>query len=147
MYATPGTHAYILPWGLLHDETDRGPIWDPSLNVHTYTYTVATDTLRASNITPHSPTEWFYYAGHWGDKRYPLSDSRQYRFAGQYHYVNGPLGPRFKNLGRKRVCQNPPEDRPCVIRESIEEWVPRRWEYVGEGEEMSEEDHMQFLTG
>ena len=31
MYATPGLHPYILPWGLLHDQTDRGPLWDPSL--------------------------------------------------------------------------------------------------------------------
>lgn len=147
VYATAGTHAYVLPWGLLHDETNRGPIWDPALNVHAYTYDFASDALRASNITPHAPTEWFYYAGHWGDKRYPSSDPRQYRFAGQYHYVNGPLGPRFKNLGRKRVCQTPVDDKPCVIRESVEEeWVPRRWAYVGEGEEMSEEDYAHFVA-
>ncbi|KAK6607731.1 vacuolar protein sorting-associated protein [Botrytis cinerea] len=31
MYATPGTHPYVLPFKLLADVTDKGPIWDPSL--------------------------------------------------------------------------------------------------------------------
>lgn len=146
MYANPGTHPYILPWGLLHDTTDRGPLWDPVLNYHSYTYDLENDTLRASTLTPHAPTEWFYYSGHWGDKFYPLGDSRQYRFAGQYHYVNGPIGPRFKNLGRRHICQGP-EDKPCVIRDSLEQ-KPRakRWLYMGEGEEMSEQD-CELLLG
>ncbi|KAL9112559.1 MAG: hypothetical protein Q9227_003130, partial [Pyrenula ochraceoflavens] len=115
MYATPGTHAYILPWGLLHDVTDRGPLWDPALNVHSYTYDYLEDDLRSSNRTPTAPTEWFYFNGHWGDKFYPLSDSRQYRFAGQYHYVNGPLGPRFKNLGRRKYpFMHPPNWREPI---------------------------------
>ncbi|PGH19050.1 hypothetical protein AJ79_00084 [Helicocarpus griseus UAMH5409] len=140
MYAAPGTHAYILPWGLLHDQTDRGPLWDPVMNYHAYTYDHINDTIRAANVTPHAPTEWFYYAGHWGDKFYPLGDSRQYRFAGQYHYVNGPLGPRFKNLGRKKICQGAETD-PCVIRNWIGPRLrPKRWANVGEGEMLSEED-------
>jgi len=113
MYATPGVHAYVLPFGLLHDQTDRGPLWDPALNIHAYTYNYRTDELFASTLTPHSPIGYFYFAGHWGDKIYPLSDPRQYRFAGEYHYVDGPLGPRFKNLGRRRVCQGGGE---CVIK-------------------------------
>lgn len=140
MYPTPGTHAYILPWGLLHDETDRGPLWDPALNSHSYTYDYINDNLRPSNFTPNAPTEWFFFNGHWGDKFYPLSDSRQYRFAGQYHYVNGPLGPRFKNLGRRKVCGGSAKD-PCNIRNWIDQ--PRRlrrWQGPGEGEEASEVD-------
>ncbi|EME81324.1 carbohydrate-binding module family 18 protein [Pseudocercospora fijiensis CIRAD86] len=105
MYGTPGLHPYILPWGLLHDETDRGPLWDPVQNLQSYTYDAKNRTMRASMLNPTSPVEWLNYAGHWGDKYYPLSDPRQYRFAGQYHYVNGPTGPKFKNLGRKNVCQ------------------------------------------
>ncbi|OAL38545.1 hypothetical protein AYO20_02195 [Fonsecaea nubica] len=115
MYATPGTHPYILPWGILHDLTDRGPLWDPALNSHAYTYDYKNDTLRSSNRTPNAPTNWFHFAGHWGDKFYPLGDKRQYRFAGQYHYVNGPLGPKFKHLGRKKICQGP-ESSPCVVK-------------------------------
>lgn len=119
MYATPGIHEYILPWGLLHDETDRGPLWDPLQNAHAYTYNYLTDELIPSTHSPTAPTEWFYFNGHWGDKFYPLGDRRQYRFGGQYHYVNGPLGPRFKHLGRRKVCQGRYHDS-CVIRNFID---------------------------
>ncbi|KAJ6016965.1 hypothetical protein N7451_000344 [Penicillium sp. IBT 35674x] len=134
MYATPDVHPYILPWGLLHDVTDRGPLWDPLLNKHAYTYDHANDTLRASTATPTSPTEWFNFRGHWGDKFYPLGDSRQYRFAGQYHYVNGPLGPRFKHLNRRKVCQGS-NKADCVIKDWIGEpgRIPR-WGSSGPGE-------------
>ena len=105
MYAAPGLHPYILPWGLLHDQTDRGPLWDPAQNAQSYVYDVANQSIRASTLNPRSPTGWLDYAGHWGDKYYSLSDPRQYRLAGQYHYVNGPTGPKFKRLGREGVCQ------------------------------------------
>ena len=133
MYATPGRHPYVLPLGLLHDETDRGPLWDPTQNMHTYNYDLATNHLQATNATPSSPTSWFYYRGHWGDKRYDLRDSRQYVFAGQYHYVNGPLGPRAKNLGRKNVCQGLETD-PCVIRHWLGGEDVKFWEGPGEGD-------------
>ena len=122
MYATPGLQPYILPLGLLHDQTDRGPLWDPSLNLHSYTYNHHTDILRPSNYTPSSPTQWFYFNGHWGDKAYPLSDSRQYGVLGEYHYVTGPLGPRFKHLGRRKVCQGLYDD-PCDIKHRLGELV------------------------
>jgi hypothetical protein len=180
MYGTPGTHAYILPWGLLHDETDRGPLWDPMLNLYSYTYelprkpfpepsdnssphksiilpsALPSDVtnltnflptnlttqasyaiLRASTLTPKAPLDWFLFRGHWGDKIYPLSDPRQYRFAGQYHYVSGPTGPWAKNLARKHVCQSPGQ---CVIRH----WasmgvggvtVKTRWTWDEDGED------------
>ncbi|TPX26148.1 Vacuolar protein sorting-associated protein 62 [Coccidioides immitis] len=118
IYANPGIHSYILPWGLLRDQTDAGPLWDPSLNMHAYAYSPHNDTLYPSNRTPNAPTEWFSFRGHWGDKIYPLGDRRQYRFAGQYHYVSGPLGPRFKNLARRKVCQGPEEDI-CIIRNEV----------------------------
>ncbi|KAJ5150928.1 uncharacterized protein N7482_010180, partial [Penicillium canariense] len=134
MYAHTGVHEYILPWGLLHDLTDRGPLWDPLLNVKGYTYDYDTDFLRASTFTPDAPTEWFYFKGHWGDKFYPLGDPRQYRFAGQYHYVNGPIGPRFKHLNRRKVCQGPDRE-PCVIRDFIGEAKRApRWAEAGPGE-------------
>lgn len=108
------------------------------MNMHAFTYDYRNDTLRSSTLTPKAPTSWFYYGGHWGDRFYPLSDPRQYRFAGQYHYVNGPLGPRFKNLGRKRICQG---NRECVIKDRIgDRQRARQWEGVGQGEEMSDED-------
>lgn len=140
MYSTPGLQPYILPWGILHDITDRGPLWDPVLNSHSYTYDYKNDTLRSSNLTPEAPTNWFHFAGHWGDKFYPLGDKRQYRVAGQYHYVNGPLGPKFKDLGRSKICAGP-DTAPCVIKN----WLGgvnrvRRWQGVGEGDELSATD-------
>lgn len=145
MYAAPGLHPYVLPLGLLHDRTDKGPLWDPALNFHSYTYDHVNDTFRVSTTTPDSPTGWFNFAGHWGDRGYPMSDSRQYEFAGQYHYVGGPLGPKFKDLGRRRVCPGPEKER-CVIKH----WIrglepPKQWIDIGEGEEMSDEDLSRFF--
>ena len=105
MYASPGFHPYIVPFGILHDTTDRGPLWDPALNVKSFTYDLASRKLRSSTLNSEAPTAWFDFNGQWGDKYYYLRDPRQYRFAGQYHYLNGPLGPKFKDLGRKEVCQ------------------------------------------
>ena len=138
MYATPAIHRYILPWGLLHDETDRGPLWDPSLNLHAYTFDHLNQTLRASQLSPKAPIEWFFFNGHWGDKFYPLGDSRQYRFAGQYHYVNGPLGPKFKSLGRKKVCPG----ATCVVKNWLDSQHLRlgRGKGPGKGDELTDEE-------
>ncbi|KAJ2902086.1 vacuolar protein sorting-associated protein [Zalerion maritima] len=38
MYANPGDHPYVLPFNMLRDQTDRGPMWDPSLNTYSYFY-------------------------------------------------------------------------------------------------------------
>lgn len=119
MYATPGLQPYILPLGMLHDDTSRGPLWDPSLNLLSYSYHARADTLTPSTLNPTAPTAWFFFTGKWGDKSYPLSDRRQYGILGEYHYVNGPLGPRFKNLGRRKVCQGRYKD-PCVIKHWLE---------------------------
>jgi hypothetical protein len=140
MYATAGVHPYVLPGGILHDVTDRGPLWDPSMNMYSYTYDYQRDHLATSNFTPNAPIGFFYFAGHWGDKFYPLSDPRQYRFLGQYHYVNGPLGPRFKNLGRQQICQG---NGDCILKDTLDSKRRRkmkRYPHVGEGEQMTEED-------
>ncbi|KAK6000766.1 hypothetical protein QM012_003491 [Aureobasidium pullulans] len=132
IYATPGLHPYVLPWGLLHDQTDKGPLWDPNLNHHAYVYNYTSRQLKSSAQTPYAPVSWFNFQGHWGDKIYPMSDKRQYRFWGQYHYVSGPLGPRYKNLGRKKVCQN--MQTQCIIRH----WL---------GEEEGSDDGEKRLPG
>ncbi|PQE32792.1 vacuolar sorting-associated protein [Rutstroemia sp. NJR-2017a WRK4] len=143
MYATPGTHPYVLPFGILADVTDKGPIWDPALNYRAYFFntslthdvdarmsatnfpvTVMADTFAPAAQNPDAPTSWFWFNGHWGDKFYELSDWRQWRFVGQYHYVNGPVGPRFKNLGRSRVCQS---GTRCVLVDSLEKGKKRSW--------------------
>jgi hypothetical protein len=160
MYASPGTQPYVLPFGLLADITDKGPLWDPSLNYLAYHFNTSitrnvdakffpsshdhgalsseslhslkvhrsTDVFTPASCNPDAPTGWFWFKGHWGDKFYQLSDERQWRFVGQYHYVNGPLGPRYKNLGRSRVCQS---GTRCRMLDSIDEgkkssWIGRR---------------------
>jgi hypothetical protein len=127
MYALPGNHPYILPFHVLKDVTDKGPIWDPSLNNYAYHYDydpAAGDVddpkelerlrleegespygLAPASKNPHAPTSWFYFGGRWGDEVYSLADPRQWRLFGQYHYVTGPDGPLFKNLHRAKLCQ------------------------------------------
>ncbi|TKX21692.1 hypothetical protein C1H76_6188 [Elsinoe australis] len=140
MYATPGTHPYVLPWGLLQDQTDRGPLWDPTQNLYAYTYDLGKREIKADKRNPEAPVDWFGYRGHWGDRAYPLSDERQYRFAGQYHYVSGPLGPVYKNLARREVCQSRGR---CRIRYwlppdgEVKVWEGGDWE-GGDGEEWDE---------
>lgn len=151
MYAAAGMHNYILPFGLLHDQTDRGPLWDPALNAVTYTYDADKDILRASTRNPRAPTGWFNFLGHWGDAQYPMSDSRQYRFATEYHYVSGPLGPRYKNLRRKHVCQQP-EGTFCNVRDEMggPDAGALAMQHLGdldEEETMSAADEAQFLRG
>ncbi|KAI2606117.1 uncharacterized protein GGS25DRAFT_374338 [Hypoxylon fragiforme] len=127
MYATPGNHAYVLPFGMLKDVTDRGPLWDPSKNLRGYWYDYTTtkddEGLEPVEENADAPTSWFHYNGTWGDKLFGLDDVRQWRLFGQYHYVTGPQGPKFKNLGRERVCQT----WRCRIIHSIAEGKKGSW--------------------
>jgi hypothetical protein len=123
MYRTSGIQRYVLPFGLLQDITDRGPLWDPTLNMYSFTYDPRNDVVHASNLTPDAPESWFHFRGKWGDKAYPMDDPRQYRFAGELHYGSGPTGPKFKNLGRASVCQNPDT---CLRHDDLaEEGLPK----------------------
>ncbi|KAH8193833.1 hypothetical protein TruAng_012004 [Truncatella angustata] len=127
MYAMPGDHPYVLPFKMLKDQTDRGPLWDPAQNFrgywYDYTETRDGEGLEPVKENPDAPTNWFHYEGPWGDKLYGLNDARQWRLFGQYHYVTGPVGPKFKNLGRERVCQN----WRCRILYSIAEGRKKSW--------------------
>ncbi|KAI5867109.1 hypothetical protein GGS23DRAFT_553599 [Durotheca rogersii] len=136
MYATPGNHAYVLPFGMLKDVTDRGPLWDPAKNLRAYWYDYAAagrgvgagdeaddKGLEPTSENPNAPTDWFHYRGTWGDDLYGLDDQRQWRLFGQYHYVAGPQGPKFKNLGREKVCLN----WKCRIIHSIAEGRKGSW--------------------
>lgn len=156
MYATPGRHSYILPFGLLADVTDKGPLWDPAHNYLAYHYNTSithdvdarylpnetssstmlkltsvhglddtTSSIEPAACNPSAPISWWWYAGRWGDKFYELHDWRQWRFVGQYHYVNGPFGPRFKNLGRENVCQSGSECRIVKDLSEGKSWIKR----------------------
>jgi hypothetical protein len=132
MYATPGDHAYVLPFNMLKDVTDRGPVWDPAMNTYAYFYDYEKGrdesaskpkSLTPAASNPDAPTSWFHYSGPWGDELYQLRDERQWRIFGQYHYVTGPLGPKFKMLERERVCQT----WRCRILQSIEAGKKAKW--------------------
>jgi hypothetical protein len=136
MYASPGMHPYVLPFKMLKDITDKGPLWDPSLNnyAYWYDYEVNRDEERNSTVreqtsltpaasNPDLPTSWFHFEGPWGDDIYPLSDRRQWRLFGEYHYITGPLGPKAKFLERRKVCQT----EKCTIVDSIEAGKKSAW--------------------
>lgn len=147
MYAKEGLHPYIIPFGIPKDQTDKGPLWDPVKNMYAYHYeldisatgakhdvgvrwgpkdrtkfSTRTDTLIPTTNTPDAPISWFHFSGHWGDKYYPLSDPRQYRFFSEWAHVSGPPGPKFKSPGRPQICFN--EYRACTVVDSIE---PLSW--------------------
>lgn len=162
MYATPGLHPYVLPFKMLRDITDKGPLWDPAQNQYAYFYdyeaeksALAADgsdggdepiydetagnnlepirrryasdekpeSLTPAASNPDAPTSWFHFEGAWGDETYGLGDARQWRLFGQYHYLTGPQGPKFKNLGRRKVCQND----SCRILYDLEAGKKARW--------------------
>lgn len=148
MYATPGVHPYVLPFGILHDVTDRGPIWDPSLNLYAFTYNITSEAVSRTDISSHVPTAWFDFVGHWGDKHYPLNDPRQYTFAGYYHYGSGPLGPKFKRLANEHICEH---EGDCVVWSSLEEGAARMRFSNGldleEGEDDDDDDDSERTDG
>ncbi|KAI0535335.1 vacuolar sorting-associated protein [Xylaria digitata] len=126
MYAMPGNHPYVLPFQILKDVTDRGPLWDPSKNFRSYWFDYSaneSEGLEPTQENPNAPIGWFHFKGRWGDKMYGLDDERQWRLFGQYHYVTGPQGPKFKNLGRRKVCQT----SRCRIIHSIAEGQKGSW--------------------
>jgi len=136
MYALPGMHAYVLPFKMLKDITDKGPLWDPVLNHYAFWYDYELDreeadlpadqertSLTPAASNPNLPTSWFHFDGYWGDDVYPLSDQRQWRLFSEYHYTTGPLGPKFKNLDRRKVCQT----EKCTIVDSIADGEKSAW--------------------
>ncbi|EPE02697.1 vacuolar protein sorting-associated protein [Ophiostoma piceae UAMH 11346] len=158
MYALPGTHPYVLPFKMLRDETDRGPLWDPAKNNLAYYYDYKHDkhgggaveeatmaasaenegdglvgkkrpgtklpsSLVAASKNADASTSWFHFRSPWGDETYELGDARQWRLFGQYHYITGPQGPKFKNLGRNKVCQT----KRCRILYSLDAGKKASW--------------------
>jgi hypothetical protein len=143
---------------MLKDVTDRGYLWDPLQNLRMYVYDHESDTIYPVAGEPTEdgdppeppPSDWFHFIGRWGDKKYPLSDPRQWKVGGEFHYGNGPTGPKDKNLGREFICLNPGDCNmknwppnlavPQVISE--DEWEEyRRIRY---GDELPEADWSNF---
>ncbi|KAG7663669.1 VPS62 [[Candida] subhashii] len=111
-YPSVGQHPHDLPYGILSDFTDRGPLWNPSKNYLGYTFDgkrIYPTTKNANS--KHSGREleygnWLSYSGHWGDMKLDDNDPRQsYSFIGGTKYIDGPLGPLMKNLMRLKPCE------------------------------------------
>lgn len=105
-YASVGQHAHDVPFffSALSDFTDRGPLWDPSLNFLGYTYD-GTIVTPSSQREAELGTDWLYFKGHWGDKQLPRDDKRQKWCPVQWRYIDGPSGPLTKHLERTGICQ------------------------------------------
>lgn len=112
-YPSVGQHPHDLPYEILCDFTDRGPLWNPTRNYLGYTYDgVKVHPNIGRNANPkHTGREWLYgdwlyYGGAWGDQELPPSDPRQkYNIIGGYKYILGPTGPLHKNLNRIKPCE------------------------------------------
>ena len=72
--------------------------------------------LQVFNGKLRDPIDWLAFNGHWGDKQYPDNDPDQSCFLGidaLCKYTNGPTGPAFKQLQRKKVC--PDSQKTCIV--------------------------------
>lgn len=123
-YATVGQHSHDLPYYILSDFTDRGPLWDPARNFLAYTYNGSVVTY--ANGSEHGREErygdWLYYLGHWGDKKLAPTDHRQKYSPFEWRYIDGPIGPLDKNLMRVGPCQEYEPHRlfgACDIRSTL----------------------------
>lgn len=104
--------------GALTDTTDGGPLWDPTLAAYYYAYDGESDTFTAYD--EHTPVDWLYFEGRWGDEQYPESDPRQelvLGIEGLAKYGSGPTGPGDKGLLREDVC--PDDEAICIVRKIL----------------------------
>ncbi|KAK9237793.1 hypothetical protein V1525DRAFT_402942 [Lipomyces kononenkoae] len=104
-YGSAGQHSHDLPFRMLSDFTDRGPLWDPAKNYLAYTYDG--NLVCGEGDTTSVNAEWLYFPGHWGDQKLDPSDPRQHFHPFEWRYIEGPTGPLWKHLDRATVCQQP----------------------------------------
>lgn len=110
-YVSVGTHPHDLPYNILCDFTDRGPLWNPTKNYLAYTYDGEFVYPGNNANAKHQGREiaygnWLTFSGHWGDKQLESSDPRQlHLLIGGFKYINGPRGPLSKNLVRLVPCE------------------------------------------
>lgn len=112
-YPSTGQHSHDLPYSILSDFTDRGGLWNPSLNYLAYTYTPDENRHEmkltiANGSHPFRETKygnWLEFNGAWGDPKLDPSDKRQHWSPFEWKYIDGPTGPLTKNLVRTSACQ------------------------------------------
>lgn len=111
-YVSVGTHPHDLPYQILCDFTDRGPLWNPTKNYLGYSYDGKFVYPGETNANPsHVGREveygnWLTFTGHWGDRQLKDKDPRQQKsLIGGFKYIDGPRGPLKKNLLRIIPCE------------------------------------------
>ncbi|PYI14886.1 hypothetical protein BO99DRAFT_369416 [Aspergillus violaceofuscus CBS 115571] len=110
VYAIAGSHDHTipnfnLPTGLIVDYTDRGVLWDPTLNGYAYSYDATNKKFQP--YYSKYPVNWLEYNGQWGDDALPGGPE----LFGQAKYTGGPNGPKFKHIVRSEVCPK----SPCLV--------------------------------
>jgi len=97
---TPGDHNYQrIPFDLLKDQTDKGPLWDVTKNYRGFWYD------PPNGVVSHSPgagiggsvqllegSRWLNFSGFWGDKKWPTSRFGQYCVGNECLIGDGPTG-------------------------------------------------------
>lgn len=112
-YPSTGQHNHDLPYSILSDFTDRGGLWNPSMNYLAYTYLPIEDSNDmeiglGNGSEPFREAKygkWLEYNGAWGDPKLDPSDPRQIWSPFEWKYIDGPTGPLTKNLVRISACQ------------------------------------------
>ncbi|KAK9476452.1 hypothetical protein V1514DRAFT_369628 [Lipomyces japonicus] len=104
-YGSAGQHSHDLPFRMLSDFTDRGPLWDPAQNYFAFTYDG--EVVYGEGQSTEADAEWLYFPGRWGDEKLDPEDPRQHYHPFEWRYIDGPTGPLFKHLDRKTICQEP----------------------------------------
>ncbi|PBP26633.1 vacuolar protein sorting-associated protein 62 [Diplocarpon rosae] len=102
----------LIPAHLIHDRTQPGKLWDPTLAAYYYTFE-AQEKLFAPAVEG-TPVNWLYFEGRWGDDQFPRGAEGQEEFHGYVKWLPGPKGPLDKHLDRGDVC---PPKRECVVRD------------------------------
>ncbi|KAK2624594.1 hypothetical protein QTJ16_005787 [Diplocarpon rosae] len=105
------THG-LIPAHIIHDRTQQGKLWDPTLAAYYYTFEPQ-EKLFAPAVKE-TPVNWLYFEGRWGDDQFPRGREGQEEFHGYVKWLPGPKGPLDKHLDRVDVC---PPKRACVVRD------------------------------
>lgn len=97
---TSGDHNYEhIPFGLLKDQTNKGPVWDVTKNFRGFWYTPSTGAISTAQGAGTGGTlqtlegvNWLNFGGSWGDKKWPTSKFGQYCVGSECHIEDGPTG-------------------------------------------------------
>ncbi|KAA1068367.1 Vacuolar protein sorting-associated protein 62 [Puccinia graminis f. sp. tritici] len=108
MYPQPGQQNYTGLPVAIYDVTDKGHLWDPTLNYksfffsneHGFSYTADTPLKLQSR----QRLGWLRFLGYWGDQKPELSNPHQTCIGTMCFYEGGPLGPQSKSLSRGWIC-------------------------------------------